>query len=356
MKTGRFDQARADAFAERLLSVLNDAALTLMISIGHRTGLFDVMDELDFASSEVIAEAAGCNERYVREWLNALVVGGIVDYDAHAKAYQLPAEHASFLTRKSSPQNMAVVAQFIPVLAYVENGVVDAFKHGGGVPYEAYHRFHEVMAEESGQTILSSLTDKILPMVHGLLDKLNQGIQVLDIGCGYGRALILMAKTYPQSQFTGYDLCDETIAHAVHSAKENKIQNIHFEKMDLSVWDEQEKYDLITSFDVIHDQAKPAQVLSNVFKALKPRGIFLMQDIKASSDVAGNVHHPLGALIYTISCMHCMTVSLSQNGLGLGAAWGEELAEKMLVEAGFGKIEKHYLEHDIMNTYYVMRK
>lgn len=109
--------------------------------------------------------------------------------------------------------------------------------------------------------------------------------------------------------------------------------------MDLSVWDEQEKYDLITSFDVIHDQAKPAQVLRNVFKALKPQGIFLMQDIKTSSDVAGNVHHPLGALIYTISCMHCMTVSLSQNGLGLGAAWGEELAEKCWLKLVLEKLK-----------------
>ncbi|KTD61815.1 class I SAM-dependent methyltransferase [Legionella spiritensis] len=353
MKTKRLDQARADAFAERLLSVMNDAALTLMISVGHRTGLFDIMDTLDYSSSEAIARHAGLNERYVREWLNALAVGGIVDFNARDKTYQLPPEHASVLTRKSSPQNMAVIAQFIPVLAYVEDGIVNAFKHGGGVPYEAYPRFHEVMAEESGQTILSSLIDNILPLAHGLVEKLAQGIQVLDIGCGYGRALMLMARTFPESRFTGYDLCDETIAQARYAAKANDLHNIRFEKKDLSVWDEYQKYDLITSFDVIHDQAKPEQVLDNVFKALKPGGIFLMQDIKTSSDVAGNFDHPLAAFIYTISCMHCMTVSLSQNGAGLGTAWGEELALEMLTDAGFSQIEKHYLEHDIMNTYYI---
>lgn len=356
MKTGRFDQMKADAFAERLLSTLNEAALALMISIGHRTGLFDVLATLDDSNCETIAQKSGLNERYIREWLNAMVCGGIIDYQAQEKTYRLPPEHASYLTRKSSPQNMAIIAQFIPVLAYVEDGIVDAFKHGGGVPYEDYHRFHEVMAEESSQTILSSLMDKILPLAPQLIDKLKHGIEVLDIGCGYGRALRLMAKTFSKSKFTGYDLCEETIAHAQQQANENHLKNIHFEKVDLAKWHENEKYDLITSFDAIHDQAKPVQVLENVFSALKKDGIFLMQDIKASSDVAKNLKHPLGPLIYTISCMHCMTVSLSQNGAGLGAAWGEELAEKMLTEAGFKQITKHYLDHDILNTYYIINK
>lgn len=351
-----FNQTKADAFENRLLSILNHAALSLMISVGHRTGLFDTMHTLDFAQSEKIAQLSGLQERYVREWLNALVTGNIIEYNAKEKTYRLPAEHAAFLTRAASPQNIAVIAQFIPVLAYVEDGIIDAFKHGGGVPYEAYNRFHEVMAEESGQTILSALIDKILPLSAGLTDQLKQGIKVLDIGCGYGRSLIHMADTFPQSAFTGYDLCDEAILHARQLAQEKKLNNITFKKKDLSKWNESKAYDLITSFDVIHDQANPEQVLKNVFNALKSGGIFLMQDIKTSSDVAQNIDHPLGPLIYTISCMHCMTVSLSQQGAGLGAAWGEELAEKMLYDAGFNKVDKKYLEHDIMNTYYLMRK
>ncbi|ASQ45792.1 class I SAM-dependent methyltransferase [Legionella clemsonensis] len=356
MTTSNFDQNKAEKFAENLLTMMNQAALTLMLSIGHRTKLFDIMSKMPFSTSTEIAKKANLQERYVREWLNALVAGGIISYNADNKSYGLPAEHAAFLTRDASPNNFAVIAQFIPVLAYVEDSLVNAFIHGGGIPYEAYPRFHEVMAEESGQTILSALLDEILPLIEGVLQKLKEGINVLDIGCGYGNALTLMAKNFPNSQFTGYDLCKETIEHAQKIANENALTNIQFIQKDLSDWHEKENYDLITAFDVIHDQAKPAKVLKGVFNALKPDGVFLMQDIKSSSRVEKNIGSPIAPFIYAISCMHCMTVSLSQNGAGLGAAWGEELAEQMLKEAGFNNVEKHYLEHDIMNTYYIARK
>ncbi|KTC73791.1 transcriptional regulator [Legionella birminghamensis] len=351
-----FDQEKAEQFSEQLLSLLNHAALALMISIGHRSKLFDTMSTMEASNSEAIAKSAGLNERYVREWLNAMVTGGIIDYEAEQKLYHLPPEHAAFLTRASSPNNIAVMAQFIPILGNVEDQILDAFMHGGGVPYEAYHRFHSVMAEESSQTIYMALLDKIIPMVGGLQEQLIQGIKVLDIGCGYGRALNLMAKNFPNSQFYGFDLCEETIMNANSLAAQEGLNNIHFLRRDLAKWHEQNQYDCITSFDVIHDQAHPKEVLRAVYQALKPQGVFLMQDIKTSSHVENNSNHPIAPLIYTISCLHCMTVSLSQNGAGLGAAWGEELAEEMLKEAGFTQIEKRYLEHDIINTYYIVRK
>ncbi|KTD50446.1 transcriptional regulator [Legionella quinlivanii] len=351
-----FNQDKAEQFSQHLLLLLNHAALALMISIGHRSKLFDVMSTMDAANSETIAQNANLNERYVREWLNAMVTGGIIDYDTHQKLYSLPAEHAAFLTRAASPNNIAVIAQFIPILANVEDLILNAFIHGGGVPYEAYHRFHSVMAEQSGQTIYLALLDKIIPLVNGLREQLQQGIKVLDIGCGYGRALSLMAEHFPNSQFYGFDLCEETINHANALALQKGLTNLHFMRRDLAKWHEQNQYDLITSFDVIHDQAHPKDVLKAVYEALKPQGVFLMQDIKTSSQVENNTNHPIAPLIYTISCLHCMTVSLSQNGAGLGAAWGEELAEEMLKDAGFTQIEKRYLEHDIMNTYYIVHK
>lgn len=283
MTTPNFDQNKAEKFAENLLMMMNQAALTLMLSIGHRTKLFDTLSKMPFSTSAEIAKKANLQERYVREWLNALVAGGIINYNAENKSYYLPREHAAFLTREASPNNFAVIAQFIPVLSHIEDSLVEAFIHGGGVPYEAYPRFHEVMAEESGQTILSALLDKILPLMDGMIQKLKQGIEVLDIGCGYGNALILMARHFPNSQFTGYDLCDETIEHAQKMIRERALNNIQFIQKDLSNWHENEKYDLITAFDVIHDQAKPGDVLKGVYRALKSDGVFLMQDIKTSS-------------------------------------------------------------------------
>ncbi|MGD8783705.1 MAG: transcriptional regulator, partial [Thioalkalispiraceae bacterium] len=158
-----FDQSKADAFAERMVDGLNVGAMCVMLSIGHRTGLFDQLDGQAPMSSTQIAKRADLNERYVREWLNAMVVSHIIAYDPDSRYYQLPGEHANWLTRRSSDGNLAVFAQYISMMGTVEDDIVDCFKHGGGVPYDRFPRFHEVMAEDSGQTVLASLEEHILP-------------------------------------------------------------------------------------------------------------------------------------------------------------------------------------------------
>ena len=117
-----------------------------------------------------------------------------------------------------------------------------------------------------------------------------------------------------------------------------------------------EQFDLITTFDAVHDQAKPLALLKGIASALKPDGVYLMQDIHGSSHVHNNTDHPIGPLLYTISCMHCMTVSLAQGGDGLGAMWGQEKARELLTEAGFSDIKIHQLDHDFQNDYYVIQK
>lgn len=350
-----FNEAKAAQFSEQLVGIINNAALTLMISVGHRTRLFDTMARLPVATSVEIANAAGLNERYVREWLGAMTAGRIVEYDNATATYRLPSEHATFLTRPA-PQNLAVSAQFIPVLAGVEDQIVECFRNGGGVPYSAYPRFNEVMAEESNQTTVAGLFDHILPLVSGLTEKLRGGIEVLDVGCGRGRAMIQLAQKFPNSSFTGYDLSEEAIADANREAAEKNLTNISFEVKDVATINRKLRFDLVTAFDAIHDQAKPAEVLAAIANSLTDDGVFLMQDIATSSHVHKNLEHPLGAYMYTISCMHCMTVSLAQGGAGLGAAWGEELAQKMLADAGFKNVEVKKLPHDIINNYYINRK
>ncbi|QIN82179.1 methyltransferase domain-containing protein [Rubrobacter tropicus] len=351
-----FDQARAERFAERLVDDLNRGGVALMTSIGHRTGLFDAMAGIRPSTTEQIADAASLNERYVREWLGAMVTGGIVEHDPQEGTYHLPREHAAFLTRAASPDNIAVTAQLIPLLGSVEDGVVDSFRHGGGVPYSAFPRFHEVMAEDSGQTVVAALEDHILPLVPGLTGRLKTGIDVLDVGCGSGRALNLMARAFPNSRFVGYDFSEEAITRARDEAEENGTTNARFEVKDVAELEDESRYDLITTFDAIHDQAKPAQVLEGIARALKYDGVYLMQDIAGSSYLHNNMDHPLGPLLYTISTMHCMTVSLAQDGEGLGTMWGEEKAKAMLREAGFSRVEVKQLPHDIFNNYFVVTK
>jgi 2-polyprenyl-3-methyl-5-hydroxy-6-metoxy-1,4-benzoquinol methylase len=356
MTTRELDQAKSEAFAERMIGILNDAALALMTSIGHRTGLFDVMAGLPPSTSQQIADAANLNERYVREWLGAMVVGRIVEHDPEDGTYYLPQEHAAWLTRAASPNNIAVTAQFIPVLGMVEDGIVESFKHGGGLPYSAFPRFHEVMAEDSGQTVVAALADHVLPLVPGLIERLEEGIDALDVGCGSGRALNLMARTFPNSRFSGYDFSEEAIARARAEAEEHGTANVRFELKDAAALDEKECYDLITTFDAVHDQADPAAVLKGIADALREDGVYLMQDIAGSSHAHKNMNHPIGPLLYTVSTMHCMTVSLSQGGQGLGTMWGEEKAREMLEEAGFKEVEVKQLPHDFMNSYYIVTK
>jgi len=353
------DAARAEAFAGNLLGALNHGALCLMVSVGHRTGLFDTMAGMAPSTSGEIADRAGLNERYVREWLGAMTTAQVVEVDPATKRYSLPAEHAAFLTRAAAADNIAVFAQYVAELGRVEDDIVECFRNGGPVPYEKFPRFHEVMAEDSGQSVLSSLESHILPLVPGLTDRLREGISVLDAGCGRGRIVNQLAELFPRSRFTGMDLSAEATGHARLEALQRGLSNARFVEADLSDFDkaaEPEAYDLITTFDAIHDQAKPLNVLRGIFRALKQDGVYLMQDISGTSHVHKDVEHPIGTFLYTVSCMHCMTVSLAQGGEGLGAMWGEEKTREYLGKAGFGSIETNRLAHDIQNNWYVVRK
>ncbi len=349
-------QLSTDEFAERLVGFVNGSAMALMISIGHQTGLFDTMGRIGPATSIRLAGEANLNERYVREWLGAMTTGQVVVHDPAAKTYSLPEEHAAVLTRAATPNNMAAMMQWVAELGYIEPRIVECFREGGGVPYEEYRRFHEVMAEESGQTTAAALESAILPAIPGITDRLKEGIEVLDLGCGSGRSLCTMAKAFPSSHFTGYDLTTEAIANANAFAAEMGVKNVSFVRQDVAKMDDAKRFDLICAFDAIHDQARPDTVLDNIHRALKNNGVFLMQDIRASSSVAGNMDHVLGPFVYTISCMHCMSVSLAQGGMGLGAAWGLEKALEMLSDAGFRNVEIKQLEHDILNDYFIARK
>jgi SAM-dependent methyltransferase len=346
----------ATDFARRMLHTMNEAALALMVSVGHRTGLFDVMAEMPAATSAEIAASAALDERYVREWLAVMTTGRIVDHDDATGSFSLPADHASWLTRAAGQNNLATGMQYIGLLAMVEDQVVDCFRHGGGVPYSAFPRFQAVMAEDSGAGYDASLIEVTLPLVPGLIDRLRQGIDVADVGCGSGHAANLMAGAFPRSRFLGFDFSDAGITAARGEADRKDLTNVRFEKRDAAHLGEIARFDFITTFDSVHDQARPDLMLAGIAQALRPDGIYLCVDTAASSKLAENMHHPLGPFLYTVSCMHCMTVSLADGGMGLGAMWGEQTARQMLSDAGFGSIEAKHVDGDIVNAYIIASK
>ncbi len=352
------DAGAADgaAFAGRMIHMMNEAMLALMVSVGHRTGLFDVMAAMPPATSAEIAAKAALDERYVREWLAAMTTGRIIDHDGETGVFSLPGDHSAWLTRAAGPDNIAVEAQFVGLLARVEDQVVDCFRHGGGVPYSAFPNFQALMAEDSGAVHDARLTSATLPLVPGLTARLEQGIDVADVGCGSGHAINLMAGAFPRSRFTGFDVSDTGLAAARAEADSKHLTNVRFEKRDAARLGETARFDFITTFDAVHDQARPDLVLAGIANALRPGGVYLCVDVRAASTLSENLSHPLGPFFYTVSCMHCMTVSLAEGGLGLGTMWGQQKALEMLSDAGFTSVDVSHVDGDIANTYFIATK
>lgn len=355
-ETKDFNESTAKAFTERVGDVLNAGAVSVMLSVGHRAGLFDVLSGLPPATSFQIADRAELAERYVREWLAVMVTGAIVDYDPQSRTYSLPAEHAACLTRGAPQGNLAVYGQHVALMGAVQDRILRCFKNGEGMHYDEYPCFHQIMAEDSGQTVTANLFDAVLPLVDGIGEHLETGIEVLDAGCGRGSALIALAQRFPNSRFLGYDLCEDAIAHAERAARAADLNNVHFEVRDLSDYDEDARFDLITSFDAVHDQKDPQGLISSLYRALTHGGTYLMQDIGGSSNLENNLDFPMASLLYAVSCVHCTPVSLAQGGAGLGTMWGWETAEAMLRKAGFASIERHVLPHDPTNVWFVSVK
>ncbi len=359
--------AKQEAFSQKMIDILNGGALNLAMSIGYRTGLFDIMDMYDAPQTvSAISARSGLNVRYVREWLGIMSTGNIVELthgqDGETR-YFLPKEHAAFLTRRSGNANLAVYFQEMPLLTICSmEPVIEGFQTGEGVPYTCYPKFQAFMSELANAKHRQVLTDKFLPSVDGgkLISRLKQGIRVCDLGCGEGTALLLMAQAFPRSEFVGIDISGAAICEALKQAVAEGLENADFMVLDAALLRDDTRlkgaFDYITAFDAIHDQTAPLDALRSICFMLAPGGIFSMIDIDANTEQKDNMEHPLGPFLYTVSLMHCMPVGLVDGGTGLGMMWGREKAVEMLGEAGFENVEVLEMEHDPFNLHYLCRK
>lgn len=345
--------ADPEEVAGRVVEILNDGAICLLASIGHELGIFETLAALPPATSAQVADAAGLDERYVREWLGGMVTAGFVQYVPTDATYHLSPDHAPFLTG-AGPDNLARTMRYFSLMGQVQPKVTEAFRNGGGLSYDDYPGFHHLQAGDSAAVNDASLLDTILPLA-GVTDRLEEGIAVADIACGEGHAVNLMARAFPRSTFVGYDFSVEAVETAREEASGWGLTNARFEVLDVARLAEESAYDLVTTFDAVHDQAHPAAVLANIRRALRPEGRYLMVDIKASSNLEDNLDLPWASFLYAVSTTHCMSVSLAQGGDGLGTVWGVQTAERMLHEAGFSDVVVHDLEADPFNAYFVAR-
>lgn len=353
-------------FSNRLNEILNHGALNLAMAIGYKNGIFDILEDLN--KQVTIAEIASVSRldaRYLQEWLGIMVTGGIIELSTDSDGtdrFFLPSDHAAFLTRKSGSNNMGVYTQEIPLLTSCAlDSVNKGFKTGRGIPFSRYPDFQGFMGELSDAKHEQVLIDYFLPSVDNkkLVSRLMDGIQVCDLGCGHGVALNLMAKAFPKSRFTGIDNHEEAIQSARNAARKMELSNVDYTVFDAAkIHGEKSFYrqfDYVCAFDAIHDQSHPLAALKGVNYMLARGGLFSMVDIKASSDLSGNMDHPMGPFLYTVSLMHCMPVGLNDDGTGLGMMWGREKAEALLTEAGFENIEILEMEHDPFNLHYLCR-
>lgn len=353
--TPTIDEARVEAFVHELFGTYTSGMLTYMIDLAHRTGLLETLAD-GAGTSERLADRAGLTERYVRECLGALACGGVVEYDAADGTYHLPPEHAMCLTGDSAT-NLAPAARFPTLLAKYVDGVEQAFHEGGGVPYQEFRpEFTDVMDATSRGVYGQHLVDDIVPLADGLAARLAEGIRVADLGCGTGHTTNLLARAFPASTFVGYDLAANAIDRARDEAAAWELDNVTFEVADALTLPADPPFAAVFTFDVIHDLTDPAGVLGRILDVLEPGGTFVMVDIKASSHLEDNIENPLGTFFYALSTLHCMTISLAEDGAGLGTAWGEQTARQMLDDAGFVDVEVHEVPDDPFDCVYVSHR
>ena len=351
--TDAFDPPKAEAFGGRLMGILGGSLLSTMVDIGHRTGLFAAAAK-GWVTSDELAARAGLNERYVREWLGAVTTGGIIEYDEASGTFSLPPEHAALLT---TPTGMGPVAVANTVLAKHVPQIVRAFRDGGGVPYSAFAPEFTDAMDAMGRGVFDTLLlDAYLPLAPGLSDTLARGARVADVACGTGHAIVVLARAFPRSTFVGYDLDEHAIARARAEAAGEGLGNVTFELADAARLTVEVPFDVVCMFDALHDQVDPEGALTHMHAALVTDGTLFLREPRAADDLAGNLANPMAPIMYSVSTLHCLTVSLAHGGAGIGMAFGEQRARAMLASAGFTDPEVHPAPGQPFDAVYVSRK
>lgn len=343
------DRARIDAFFDRFVGLTAGAAALGILAVADRCGMLAWLGKNGGGTAGEIATGTGLDRRYTEEILAGLTAAGILEH--HDGVFTLPAEHALFVSDPGSPYYMGGWFDMLSAGYAVIDRVATAAREGGGVAFDDFPpEMLRGLDRANGPSQRILITRKWLPAVAGLVARLEEGADVADVGCGTGTAVITMAQAYPASRFTGFDFSEEALALA--RERGGALDNVDF--VNAGAADFPGEYDLITTFDVVHDLADPAAALRHIREALRPEGVYLMMEPNMSSDLDDNIHDN-GVINYGISLLHCMTQSLAIGGAGLGAGWGRRRAEEMAREAGFSAFQPLTEITNRFSAFYVLR-
>jgi SAM-dependent methyltransferase len=347
------DQAKVEAFMGKAMADVVSAVATVMASIGDRLGLFKELAQGSSTSAE-LAERAHIDERYAREWLSEMASAGYLEYDPVSQRFTLPPEHVPVLAQEGGPFFLGAAYQLLMAEVGPFNQLIQAFRQGGGVPMEAYGPdLWEGQARFSSGFFEHLLVPVWLPAMPDVQAKLERGARVADVGCGHGRALIKLAQVYPQSRYVGYDLFAPSVAKATANAQAAGVADrMHFEHLDVSAG-LPEQYEIITTFDVVHDAVSPLRLLRAIREGLRPDGSYVCMEANGSDKLEENAGL-VGSLFYGVSVLYCMTTSLAGHGEGLGTlGLPETKLRELCVEAGFSDVRRVPIEVPFNNLYEV---
>lgn len=335
------DPVKLEAFMHKMVGDMGAAMSGSLVITGSKLGLYKALADGGGATSRELADRTGLDERYLREWLSAQAASGFVDYDAGSGRFSLNAEQAMALADEDSPVYVASAFELIASAYIDEPKITDAFKSGGGV---GWHEHHECLFRGTEKFFRpgyrANLVAAWLPALDGVIDKLERGAKIADIGCGAGASTIIMAQAFPNSEFIGFDYHGKSIDRAREAAKEaGDLPNLRFEVASAKDTPG-ESYDLVCCFDCLHDMGDPVGAARRVHQMLKPDGTFMLVEPMAGDSLAENLN-PVGRMYYSASTMICTPGSKAQEvGLALGAQAGEARLGEVLREGGFGTVRR----------------
>ncbi|MGK7874914.1 MAG: class I SAM-dependent methyltransferase [Xenococcaceae cyanobacterium] len=334
------DESKLHEFLGKMVSDLGAAANSALVLIGDKLGLYKAMASNGPLNSVQLAERTGISERYVREWLAAQTASGYIEYDAENEQFYMTPEQAAVFADEDSP--VFIIGGFYSLASVFtdEPKITEAFRTGAGISWGDHSEcLFCGTAKFFRSTYKAHLISEWLPALDGVVEKLERGVKVADVGCGHGCSTMIMAEAFPNSQFFGFDFHEPSISQARQLAQEKGLDNLTFSVATAKSYPGN-NYELVAFFDCLHDMGDPVGAAAHVVESLDRDGTWLIVEPFARDRLEENLT-PVGRVYYAFSTMVCTPSSLSQEvGLALGAQAGEKRLRDVVMSGGFTRFRR----------------